>query len=105
MTETATQQFTSIVANVLTVSYEYDKLNRLLCEGTIDNDSNIVVKCVCTLGASGERINVEELDRTVEYTYDDLYRLTSETITKSKEVTTYTYAYDNVSNRIFAVER
>ena len=86
-------------ANGLTVSYEYDKLNRLICEETIDSDSNVVVKYVYTLGASGERIKVEELDRTVEYTYDSLYRLTSETITKGKTKTTYTYAYDNVSNR------
>ena len=86
-------------ANGLTVSYEYDKLNRLICEETVDSDSNIVVKYVYTLGASGERIKVEELDRTVEYTYDELYRLTSETITEGKKVTTYTYAYDSVSNR------
>ena len=86
-------------ANGLTVSYEYDKLNRLICEETIDSDSNIVVKYVYTLGASGERVKVEELDRTVEYSYDELYRLTSETITKGKTKTTYTYAYDNVSNR------
>ena len=86
-------------ANGLTVSYEYDKLNRLICEETIDSDSNVVVKYVYTLGASGERIKVEELDRTVEYTYDELYRLTSETITKGKTKTTYAYEYDNVSNR------
>ena len=41
-----------------------------------------------------------ELDRTVEYTYDSLYRLTSETITEGEKATVYTYAYDNVSNRI-----
>ena len=58
-----------------------------------------MVKYVYTLGASGERLSVTELDRTVEYTYDELYRLTSETITKGKTKTTYTYAYDNVSNR------
>ena len=58
-----------------------------------------MVKYVYTLGASGERIKVEELDRTVEYTYDSLYRLTSETIIKGKTKTTYTYAYDSVSNR------
>ena len=86
-------------ANGLTVSYEYDKLNRLISEETIDSDSNVVVKYVYTLGASGERLKVEELDRTVEYSYDELYRLTSETITKDKKVTTYTYAYDSVSNR------
>ena len=58
-----------------------------------------MVKYIYTLGASGERVKVEELDRIVEYTYDSLYRLTSETITKGKTVTTYAYEYDNVSNR------
>jgi len=47
---------------------------------------------------------VTELDRTVEYSYDSLYRLTSETITEGEKVTVYTYAYDNVSNRILKTE-
>lgn len=58
-----------------------------------------MVKYIYTLGASGERVKVEEIDRTVEYTYDELYRLTSETITEGEDVTVYTYAYDSVSNR------
>ena len=70
-----------------------------ISEDTIDSDSNAVVKYVYILGASGERLKVEELDRTVEYSYDELYRLTSETITKGKTNTTYAYEYDNVSNR------
>ena len=45
-----------------------------------------------------------ELDRTVEYSYDSLYRLTSETITEGEKVTVYTYAYDNVSNSILKTE-
>ena len=36
----------------------------------------------------------------MEYSYDSLYRLTSETITEGEKTTVYTYAYDNVSNRI-----
>ena len=40
----------------------------------------------------------------MEYTYDSLYRLTSETITEGEKVTVYTYAYDNVSNRILKTE-
>lgn len=47
---------------------------------------------------------VSELDRTVEYTYDSLYHLTSETITEGEKTTVYTYAYDNVSNRILKTE-
>ncbi|MBQ6945895.1 MAG: hypothetical protein IJN43_16475 [Ruminococcus sp.] len=58
-----------------------------------------MVKYVYTLGAGGERVRVEELDRTVEYTYDSLYRLTSETITEGDDVSTYAYEYDSVSNR------
>ena len=58
-----------------------------------------------TLGAAGERAKVKELDRAVEYTYDALYRLTGEKITAADgTVTEYTYAYDNVSNRILKTE-
>ena len=45
-----------------------------------------------------------ELDRTVEYSYDSLYRLSGETFTEGEKVTVYTYAYDNVSNRILKTE-
>ena len=87
-------------ANGFTTTYEYDLLNRLVCEKTVDSEDNVVVQYVYTLGAAGERRSVTELDRTVEYSYDSLYRLTSETITEGEKVTVYTYAYDNVSNRI-----
>lgn len=52
-----------------------------------------------TLGAAGERLSVTEADRTIEYTYDELYRLTGEKVTAGSDVTEYTYAYDKVSNR------
>ena len=58
-----------------------------------------------TFGAAGERSKVKELDRTVEYTYDALYRLTGEKITAADgTVTEYTYAYDKISNRILKTE-
>ena len=66
--------------------YEYDLLNRLICEKTIDIDGDIVVQYIYTLGMAGERRSVTELDRTVEYTYDSLYRITSETITEGEKV-------------------
>ena len=91
-------------ANGFTTTYDYDLLNRLICEKTIDSEDNVVVQYIYTLGAAGERRSVTELDRTVEYTYDSLYRLTSETITEGEKVTGYTYAYDNVSNRILKTE-
>ena len=59
-----------------------------------------MVQYIYTFGTTGERLSVTELDRIVEYTYDDLYRLTSETITEGKKVTEHTYAYDSVGNRI-----
>ena len=79
-------------------------MNRLIKQETVDIDGEIVVQYVYTLGAAGERLSVSELDRTVEYAYDSLYRLTSETITEGEKVTAYTYAYDNVSNRILKTE-
>ena len=91
-------------ANGLTTTYDYDLLNRLIKQETVDIDGEIVVQYIYTLGAAGERKSVTELDRTVEYTYDSLYRLTSETITEGEKVTVYTYAYDNVSNRILKNE-
>ena len=87
-------------ANGFTTTYDYDLLNRLIRQETVDIDGDIVVQYIYTIGVAGERKSVTELDRTVEYTYDSLYRLTSETITEGEKTTVYTYAYDNVSNRI-----
>ncbi len=53
-----------------------------------------------TLGAAGERLRVEELDRTVEYEYDDVYRLISETVTDESSTTVTSYTYDKNSNRL-----
>lgn len=88
----------------MTTTYDYDLLNRLIKQETVDIDGEIVVQYIYTLGLAGERKSVTELDRTVEYSYDSLYRLTSETITEGEKVTVYTYAYDNVSNRILKTE-
>ena len=79
-------------ANGYTTTYDYDLLNRLIRQETVDNNGETVVKYVYTLGSAGERKSVTELDRTVEYTYDNLYRLTSETITEGEKTTVYTYA-------------
>ncbi|MGN1135752.1 MAG: hypothetical protein ACI4SF_05980 [Oscillospiraceae bacterium] len=91
-------------ANGFTTTYDYDLLNRLIKQETLDSEDNIVVQYIYTLGVAGERKSVTELDRTVEYSYDSLYRLTSETITEGEKETAYTYAYDNVSNRILKTE-
>ena len=41
-----------------------------------------------------------EIGRTVEYSYDELERLTSETVTTGNDVSVTTYSYDSNSNRI-----
>jgi YD repeat-containing protein len=54
-----------------------------------------------TLGTAGNRTSVTELSgRTVQYGYDDLYRLTSETIAAATSQNgTISYSYDSVGNR------
>ena len=55
-----------------------------------------------TLGTAGNRLSVTELGgRTVSYAYDDLYRLTSETISgSSSQNGAISYQYDSVGNRL-----
>ena len=96
--------------NGVSHGYTYDALNRL---------TNLSVSCgsgapTCgpgggtnafsyayTLGAAGNRTKVTELSgRTVQYGYDDLYRLTSETIAgATSQNGTIGYTYDAVGNR------
>lgn len=44
----------------------------------LDKQGGLVAQYEYTLGAAGERTKVKELDRTLEYTHDALYRLTGE---------------------------
>ena len=76
------------VPGVMDSSYNYDGLNRLTSMQTVC-DANAsgctpgqaMASYSYTLRAAGNRLSVAELSgRTVAYTYDDLYRLTSETI-------------------------
>jgi len=87
-------------ANGMTVSYEYDKVNRLVLEKVLDKNGSLVAKYKYTLGAAGERLKVEENDRTVEYEYDELFRLTKETVTDDNGTSVTTYTYDKNSNRL-----
>lgn len=92
-------------ANGIVISYKYDEVNRLISEKALDKQGGLVAQYEYTLGEAGERTKVKELDRTVDYTYDALYRLTGEKITADDgTVTEYIYAYDKVSNRILKTE-
>jgi RHS repeat-associated protein len=85
----------------VTTAYTYDTLNRLTQMGAGKNGTQ-QANYVYTLGAAGNRLNVAELSgRTVNYGYDSLYRLTSETITNdpNNHNNTTQYQYDNVGNR------
>lgn len=97
--------------NGVTTTYTYNLLNRLTqVASTTSNDA--LAAYAYTLGAAGNRTGVVELTgRSVTYGYDDVYRLTSETIT-ALSAGTFTcgtggakcgaigYTYDNVGNRL-----
>ena len=91
-------------ANGITVSYAYNKVNQLISEKAVDKHTNIMVQYAYKLGKAGERISVTEPDKTVEYTYDKLYRLTGEKVTKDNNVTETCYTYDSVGNRLTKTE-
>ncbi len=95
--------------NGVSTSYTYNSLNRLtnmqsVC-GTVGpgcgTPGTPISSYTYTLGAAGNRLSVVELNgRNVNYGYDDLYRLTSETIAGAAvQNGTISYQYDPVGNR------
>ncbi len=91
-------------ANGMVMTYEYDSVNRLIKEETIDKDTGLIASYAYRLGPAGERLKVEETDRIVEYEYDALYRLCKEVITEGDMITTISYTYDAVGNRLTKTE-
>jgi RHS repeat-associated protein len=96
------------VGNLLTVTYPngvvhgytYDTRNRLTNLGV--NKATAIASYAYTLDASGHRTAVAELSgRTVNYGYDNLYRLTNETIASDPNNVNgaASYVYDPVGNR------
>ena len=101
-----------VYPNGVSTGYGYDPLNRLTnmqstcATGTgCGTPGSPVASYAYTLGAAGNRLSVAELSgRTVNYGYDDLYRLTSENVVcgtapgcASGNVS---YQYDSVGNRL-----
>lgn len=89
-----------LYSNGVAVTYEYDSLNRLVKEETVDKNSNIIAQYVYTLGKIGERLKVTELDSETTYTYDKVNRLTGEVYTKDGKQEIVAYTYDKVGNMV-----
>ena len=88
--------------NGVSSSYAYNSLNRLTTM-TVGSTGFSLASYSYTLGPAGNRTAVTELSgRTVNYTYDDLYRLTSESITNDLHGVngSTSYGYDPVGNRL-----
>ncbi len=94
--------------NGVSTSYVYDPLNRLTsmqstcASGTgCGAPGTALAGYTYTLGTAGNRLSVAELSgRSVQYSYDDLYLLTSETISGTPSQNgTVSYTYDNIANR------
>jgi RHS repeat-associated protein len=90
-------------------SYTFDSLNRLTSmQSTCSSGTGCgapgttIASYTYTLGPAGNRLSAAELSgRIVNYRYDDLYRLTSETISGAPTQNgTIGYTYDSVGNRL-----
>jgi YD repeat-containing protein len=87
-------------------NYTYDTRNRLTnlgVNGTVNGAAGAIAGYTYTLDPAGHRTGVTELSgRTVNYAYDNLYRLTSESIANDPNaingVVSYN-SYDSVGNR------
>ncbi len=92
--------------NATVATYEYDALNRLTVLTNKRADNSIISRYAYTLSPSGQRTRVDETTpngnaRVVVYTYDDVYRLTGETITDPENADLdIRYVYDKVGNRM-----
>ncbi|HEY6348292.1 MAG TPA: RHS repeat-associated core domain-containing protein [Candidatus Angelobacter sp.] len=98
-----------VYPNGITSGYSYDTLNRLTsmqstCGATgpaCGASGKAISSYAYTLGPAGNRLSVAELTgRTVQYSYDSIYRLASEAISSaSSQNGTVSYTYDSVGNR------
>ncbi|AFY56856.1 RHS repeat-associated core domain protein [Rivularia sp. PCC 7116] len=88
-------------ANGIIETRQYDLLNRPIVIENTNSDGNIISSYEYTLDNVGNRLVLEEnTGRRVEYSYDDLYRLTQESVTDATNGNeTTNYVYDNIGNR------
>jgi RHS repeat-associated protein/uncharacterized repeat protein (TIGR01451 family) len=96
--------------NTVQTSYTYDTLNRPLkmqsaCGSSIGcgGAGTPLTTYTYTLDSAGNRLSMAELNgRKVTYGYDELYRLTSDSISgdPTSQNGIISYAYDSVTNRV-----
>ncbi len=92
--------------NGVQTAYAYDTLNRLTNLSTNHpSSSRFIQSYAFTLGPAGNRTRIVEAQglpqqRTLDYSYDALYRLTGESVTESLGLAySKTFGYDPVGNR------
>lgn len=88
--------------NGLVSETEYDALNRKTAVSTKDADGNVLSRYAYSLDNTGRVLSItEDSGRVSTFTYDTLYRLSTESIS-SPNAPDYSasYAYDAVGNRI-----
>ncbi len=99
----AGSQETVTYANGVQTHYEFNNAQQLTRTWSEDDQGNVLTDFHYTLAPAGNRTRVEELHsgRTVDYSYDGLYRLTAERIEDAEgAVQTIEYTYDAVGNRL-----
>ena len=92
--------------NETIAEYTYDALNRLTYLENRQSHGSIISSYTYTLDEASNRTKVvEHTDRTVEYTYDDTYKLLEENITNPDSSTSViSYTYDEIGNRLTKTE-
>jgi len=89
-----------IYPNGVSHAYQYDELNRLT-NMSVAHLATPIAGYAYALNPSGHRTQVRELGgRTAIYGYDNLYRLTQETISGTLIAGQIAYSYDAVGNRL-----
>ena len=83
--------------------YSYDALNRLVTLETLSRAGTPLQRYDYVLHPTGRRMQINELNgRSTQYAYDELYRLTAETMTHpGLAAYTASYQYDAVGNRVY----
>ncbi len=96
---------TVVYPNGVSQNYQYDSLNRLQTLTTLSADASVIAKLDYELDNTGRRTAIlESSGRESYYDYDELYRLTSESIVDPANGNySAAYQYDPVGNRTDSV--